>query len=56
MKNPKFKIMRQNDMFVLRVVGTQTRTMHSNLTNTLKAIEIITRIHNNRDVNEKLKS
>ena len=56
MKNPKFKITKKDGMFVLKVVGTQTRTMHSNLTNTLKAIKIITRIYNNRDVNEKLKS
>lgn len=56
MKNPKFKITKKDGMFVLKVVGTKTRTVHSNLTNTLKAIKIITRIYNNRDVNEKLKS
>lgn len=56
MKNPKFKITKKDGMFVLKVVGTKTRTIHPNLTNTLKAIKIITRIHNNRDVNEKLKS
>ena len=56
MKNPKFKITKKDGMFVLTVVGTPTRTIHSNLTNTLKAIKIITRMHNSRDVNEKLKS
>lgn len=56
MKNPKFKIIRQNGMFVLRVVGTPMKSTHPNLRNTMKAIKIITRIYNNRDVNEKLKS
>lgn len=56
MKNPKFKITKKDGMFVLTVVGTPTKTIHSNLTNTLKAIKIITRMHNSIDVNEKLKS
>ena len=55
MKNPKFKITKQDGMFVLRVVGTPMRSTHSNLRNTMKAIKIITRIYNSRDVNEKLK-
>jgi hypothetical protein len=56
MKNPKFKITKQDGVFVLRVVGTPMRSTHPNLRNTMKAIKIITRIYNNRDVNEKLKS
>ena len=55
MKNPKFKITKKDGMFVLRVVGTPMRSTHPNLRNTMKAIKIITRIYNNRDVNEKLK-
>ena len=55
MKNPKFKITKKDGMFILTVVGTPTRTIHSNLTNTLKAIKIITKIYNNRNVNERLK-
>ena len=55
MKNPKFKITRQDEMFILRVVGTTMKSTHPNLRNTMKAIKIITKIYNNRNVNERLK-
>ena len=56
MEKPKFKITKKDGMFVLTQIGTQTRTIHPTLTNTMKAIKIITRMYDNRNVNKKLKS
>ena len=56
MEKPKFKITKKDGMFVLTQIGTQTKTIHPTLTNTMKAIKIITRMYDSRNVNKKLKS